>query len=429
MSHTQIPPVPEGIAARYDHATTKQLYLSKRYVDFSIINATKPVLPAFLPSGYDNPDMNSNDLSRFSGMSVAVGLSGGVDSSLALALLHEAGAKVSGLTMKIWREGAVSVVPEAGDACYGPGEEEDMEACADLCRSLGVPYQVVDLSEEYEKRILGYFKDEYRAGRTPNPCVRCNRDMKFGFMLEKARAAGADFEYFGTGHYARIMGRQGVTMLRKAVDEPKDQTYFLHRLPPAVLEKVIFPLGGITKAEARELARRYGLAMAEKPESQDFVSGGYSALFDSEEPGDIVDESGTVLGRHNGIVHYTIGQRRGLGIGGGTPLYVASLDAARNRVIVSDDASLFAGGLEGSDAVLHDPRMAGNSFRAQVRIRQNHRPAAATITVNAAQAILTFDQPQRAVAPGQSAVFYDDDGFVLGGCIIDRGTGLPGKTG
>ena len=384
-------------------------------------------MPVIHSLGYAVPDMNSNDLSRFNGTSIAVGLSGGVDSSLALALLHEAGAKVSGLTMKIWREGAVSVVPDAGDACYGPGEQEDIEACAELCRSLGVPYQVVDLSEEYEKRILGYFKDEYRAGRTPNPCVRCNRDMKFGFMLEKARAAGADFEYFGTGHYARIMARQGVTMLRKAVDEPKDQTYFLHRLPPAVLEKVIFPLGGITKVEARELARRYGLTMAEKPESQDFVSGGYSALFDSEEPGDIVDETGKVLGRHNGIVHYTIGQRRGLGIGGGMPLYVASLDAARNRVIVSDDASLFAEGLEGSDALLHDPGMKGSPFRAQVRIRQNHRPAAATITVNGNQAIVSFDQPQRAVAPGQSAVFYDDEGFVLGGCIIDQGTGLPGK--
>jgi tRNA-specific 2-thiouridylase len=223
------------------------------------------------------------------------------------------------------------------------------------------------------------------------------------------------------------MERQGTTMLRKAVDEPKDQTYFLHRLPPALLQKVIFPLGGITKIEARELARRYGLTMAEKPESQDFVSGGYSALFDSEEPGDIVDETGKILGRHDGIVHYTIGQRRGLGIGGGTPLYVAGLDAIRNRVIVSDDASLFATGLEGSDALLHDPTMAGKPFQAQVRIRQNHRPAAATITVNDNQAIVTFVQPQRAVAPGQSAVFYDDDGFVLGGCIIDRGTGLPGK--
>ena len=315
--------------------------------------------------------MNRSDLSRFSGRTIAVGLSGGVDSSLALALLREAGAKVSGLTMKIWRAGTVSVVPEAGDACYGPGEEEDIEACSELCRSLGVPYQVVDLAEEYEQRILGYFKEEYRAGRTPNPCVRCNRDMKFGFMLEKARAAGADFEYFGTGHYARIMERQGVTMLRKAVDEPKDQTYFLHRLPSAVLEKVTFPLGDITKVQARELARRHGLAMAEKPESQDFVSGGYSALFDAEEPGDIVDETGKILGRHDGIVHYTIGQRRGLGIGGGIPLYVAGLDAARNRVIVSDDASLFAAGLEGSDALLHDHRMAGSPFRAQVRIRQN----------------------------------------------------------
>ncbi|TFG80476.1 MAG: tRNA 2-thiouridine(34) synthase MnmA [Spirochaetales bacterium] len=365
--------------------------------------------------------MDEHDLSRYSGKTVAVGLSGGVDSSLAAALLHQAGALVSGITMKIFKEGAVpAIAGNLGDACYGPGEAEDIDACAGFCDSLGIPYHVIDLADEYEERILKYFRAEYRTGRTPNPCVRCNRDMKFGFMLERARSAGAEFTFFATGHYARIAERNGILHLRRAIDETKDQTYFIHRLAPETLSTIVFPLGGMTKNRVRELAQELGLAAAKKPESQDFVAGGYGSLFDDEAPGDIVDSAGNVLGRHRGIAHYTIGQRRGIGVSlGPKAMYVAALDPVKNRVVISDDASLFSGGLVGSEAFLADKRLEGSSVRAQVRIRQNHKPAPASVVVSDGRATVRFDLPQRAVAPGQSAVFYDGEGFVLGGCIID----------
>ncbi|MBU0928444.1 MAG: tRNA 2-thiouridine(34) synthase MnmA [Spirochaetes bacterium] len=363
--------------------------------------------------------MSCINLRPLAGKRVAVGLSGGVDSSTVLGLLAEAGADVFGLTMRIWRPGAVPVAG-IGDACYGPGEGEDVAAAEALCSSLGVPYVSLDLSAEYEALILGYFRREYLAGRTPNPCVRCNQDMKFGFLLERAKEAGLEFELFATGHYARIEERRGVTALRRAADESKDQSYFIHRLGPSTLASVIFPLGGSTKAEVRAEARRLGLAAADKAESQDFIAGGYGALFADQEPGDIVDEGGTVLGRHSGIVNYTIGQRRGLGISTGPePLYVCALDAGRNRVVVSRDSSLFCSAIEASDAVLHDESLRGGPFDAFVRIRQNHRPAAARVRVDGGRARVEFAEPQRAAAPGQSAVFYDADGFVLGGCVIE----------
>lgn len=374
--------------------------------------------------------MNDIDLRAFAGRRVAVGLSGGVDSSTVAALLAEAGAVVLGLTMSIWREGAAGGpaeqrgnadpdVASQSDACYGPGEKEDIEASAALCERLGAPFHAIDLSAEYEERILGYFRREYRAGRTPNPCVRCNAEMKFGFLLEKARAQGLDFDCFATGHYARIGLRGGRPILRRAVEEAKDQSYFIHRLAPELLAGLAFPLGDYSKAAVRNEARRLGLAVAEKPESQDFVSGGYASLFGDEESGDIVDEGGRVIGRHRGIVHYTIGQRRGLGVSTGPePLYVSAIDAARNRVVVSSNASLFCSAIQGVDALLHDPSLEGGPFAAFVRIRQNHRPARARVRVQGEAARIDFDEPQRAAAPGQSAVFYDDEGFVLGGCVI-----------
>ncbi len=368
--------------------------------------------------------MYSTDLSAWEGKDIAVGLSGGVDSSIAIAMLKEAGARVTGITMKIY-DGAMTSLPPGVDACYGPNEKDDIEDCEELCRRLDVPYLALDLAKEYEEKILDYFRAEYRAGRTPNPCVRCNVDMKFGFLLERARASGVRFDYFATGHYARLAMRNGILHLRTALDATKDQTYFLHRLDPKTLAAVIFPLGEVTKASVKETARALGLKAAGKPESQDFVGGDYGVLFDSAEPGDIVDEEGNVLGRHKGIVHYTIVQRRGIGMSlGPTPMYVAGLDSARNRVIVSGNEELFASGLLGNDAILHDRRLEFQDLEVSVRIRQNHRPAAAIVSVQNGRAEVRFDDPQRAVAPGQSAVFYDGDGFVLGGCVIEKGIKL-----
>lgn len=365
------------------------------------------------------------DLSAYAGKKIAVGLSGGVDSSLAAALLVEAGAAVSGVTMRIWKEGALpaanAVAPGNGvaAACYGPGEEEEVAACAELCAKLGIPYSTVDLSDEYERLVLDYVRAEYRAGRTPNPCVRCNRDLKFGFLMERAARAVGGLEYFATGHYARVEARNGIPHLRMAADLSRDQTYFMHRLRPDLLGRLVFPLGALTKPEARAMAAERGLASADKPDSQDFIAGGYATLFNEETPGDIVDAFGRVIGRHRGLAHYTIGQRRGIGVSAGPePMYVAELDAVNNRVVISSDQSLLSPGLVGREAFTVDPTLARSPFRALVRIRQNHKPAPALVSVENGRADVAFDQPQRAIAPGQSAVFYGEDSFVLGACVI-----------
>lgn len=365
---------------------------------------------------------------------IAVGLSGGVDSGVAAALLVEQGYSVIGLTMKIW-SGKIAVREGAKEACYGPGESEDVASCEELCRGLGIEYRAIDLCAEYEERVLEYFRREYLSGRTPNPCIICNSELKFGFLTERAQALGMDFDYFATGHYARIaQDGTGRSRLRAALDPAKDQSYFLYRLDPKRLSKVLFPLGELTKAEVRAAARRLGLDIAEKPESQDFIAGGdYSALFAdrSPEPGDIVDEEGRRLGRHRGLPYYTIGQRRGLGVGAAEagsgasePLYVLALDPDRNRVVVGPNRGLFAEGLVASDFRLHSGAEAsGPPSRGLAKIRQNHRGVPCSFEPDAEGGCrVSFDESQRAVAPGQSIVIYDEEGFVLGGGVIERAT-------
>jgi tRNA-specific 2-thiouridylase len=358
---------------------------------------------------------------------VAVGLSGGVDSSLAAALLVQSGYTVIGITMKIWR-GAYKIQEGLKHACYGPGEEEDIDACQRLADSLGIEYKVIDLSEEYENRVIDYFKAEYLAGRTPNPCIVCNRELKFGFLADRARLSGLEFDYFATGHYARKERQNGVTFLKRAKDVSKDQSYFLYGLDSEKLDTVLFPLGEMTKEEVRGLARQHGLDMAEKPESQDFIAGGdYAHLFEGQKPaeGDMVDTEGKVIGRHRGLPYYTIGQRRGLGVSiGPEPLYVLGLDPAKNRVIVGPNRGLFSEGLESTQFRFQDPRMAGSPLEGFAKIRQNHTPVPCRIECTSADSksgvIIEFSLPQRAVAPGQSVVIYSDDGRVIGGGIIDK---------
>ncbi len=369
---------------------------------------------------------------------VAVGLSGGVDSALAAALLVESGYKVIGLTMKIWK-GAYKIQEGLKHACFGPGEEEDIAACQAIAARLGIDYRVIDLSEEYEARVLEYFRAEYKAGRTPNPCIICNRELKFGFLVDKDHGAGIEFDYFATGHYVRKESRNGVTFLKTAVDTSKDQSYFLYGLESSRLERVLFPLGELTKDEVRKRALALDLEVAEKPESQDFVAGGdYTPLFESSkpEPGDIVDTRGKVLGRHRGLPFYTIGQRRGLGISvGPEPLYVLGVDAPKNRVIVGPNNGLFSSGLFSKDFRFQDSGMAtvAASLSGLGKIRQNHTPALCTLQ-SAARGIapadngaasgigvrVQFELAQRAVAPGQSFVLYSEDGLVLGGGVIDE---------
>ncbi|MCX7025911.1 MAG: tRNA 2-thiouridine(34) synthase MnmA [Spirochaetes bacterium] len=363
-----------------------------------------------------------------SSITVAVGLSGGVDSSLAAALLVEAGYKVVGLTMKIWR-GAYRIQEGLKHACFGPGEEEDIESCSRLASSLGIGYMVIDLSAEYEARVLDYFKAEYRAGRTPNPCIVCNQDLKFGFLIDKAHEAGLAFDYFATGHYSRKAVLDGINFVKQATDTAKDQSYFLYTLDSARLERILFPLGEMTKEDVRSLARSHGLEAADKPESQDFIAGGdYAPLFAGAEPeeGDIVDLEGKILGRHRGLPFYTIGQRRGLGISSGPdPLYVIGLDRAANRVIVGPNAGLFSEGLLCRSFRFQAPAMAASEFSALAKIRQNHRPVVCRVKPVDEGVILEFETAQRAVAPGQSAVIYSEEGLVLGGGLIDEALTSP----
>jgi tRNA-specific 2-thiouridylase len=373
---------------------------------------------------------------------IAVGLSGGVDSAVTAALLKNRGYHVFGLTMKIW-SGAVKIQEGLKHACYGPGESEDIATCQRLCAKLGIAYHVVDLCAEYESRVLEYFRGEYLAGRTPNPCIVCNRELKFGFLCDRARLSGLEFDAFATGHFARIEKVGGINYLKTASNLAKDQSYFLYGLDSARLADILFPLGDMKKEDVREIARGLGLEVADKAESQDFLAGGdYSPLFADREPspGDIVTKDGKVVGRHRGLPYYTIGQRRGIGFSLGTePLYVLALDAARNRVVVGADEGLFSDGLRSADFRFQDPAMAAGAFRAKVKIRQNHRAVDCLVTPwrspdrvgkpegeSSGGVRIEFDIAQRAVAPGQSAVLYSEDGRVLGGGIIEASEPIRG---
>ena len=251
----------------------------------------------------------------------------------------------------------------------------------------------------------------------------CNKKLKFGFLLEKAEGAGIRFEAFATGHYASIVETGGRYLLKKALDRSKDQTYFLYTLTPEDLSRTLFPLGGLTKDQVREMARSMGLETAEDPESQDFIAGGdYAALFTQDEmrEGDIVDEKGGFLGKHRGIVHYTIGQRRGLGIAACQPLYVVKIDAETNRIMVGDRERSFSEGLIAADLNLFTLGKLDRPHKVDAKIRLNHRAAAATVfPLEGGKVKVLFEEPQMSVSPGQSVVFYTGD-MVFGGGIIEQ---------
>ena len=352
-------------------------------------------------------------------LKVAVGLSGGVDSSVAAALLCQQDYEVYGITMEIY-DGSVQLDESAKHACYGPGEKEDVESAAAICEKLKIPFQAIDLRQEYKKHVIDYFRNEYLEGKTPNPCVVCNQKLKFGFLLEKARQAGCDFDYFATGHYARIVKSGNRFLLKRATDRLKDQTYFLYGLMPQQLARSLFPVGDHTKQQVREMARALGLQTADREESQDFIDGGdYSILFSEDEinAGEIVDENGRVLGEHRGIIHYTIGQRRGLGIASHQPLYVSRIDAANNRIVVSPHEHR-SKGLVATDLNLIAVDRIERPLDVKVKIRLRHKETAATVYPAVGdQTRILFEKPQMSVTPGQSAVIYAED-TVLGGGII-----------
>jgi tRNA-uridine 2-sulfurtransferase len=355
-------------------------------------------------------------------MKIAIGLSGGVDSSVAAWLLKEQGHEVMGLTMKIWDNSFKS--SNTKNACFGPDEEKDIEEAAALCKRLDLPYHVVDLSREYVRDIIGYVRDEYMSGRTPNPCIKCNQQMKFSFLIERARESGLKFEKFATGHYANVEydEARGRFLLKRGVDEKKDQSYFLSLLGQDQLSNILFPLGHYRKPEVKEIAKKMGFPAYEKKESQDFFSGDYEELLDLTglpDQGDIVDLDGKVLGRHKGFCHYTIGQRRGLGVSHSEPLYVVGIDKDRNRVIVGTDELLLKRRILVSNVNWIASASAPVPFECTAKIRYAHKPARALVTpLEGNTARIEFSEPQRAIAPGQFAVCYEGD-IVSGGGIIE----------
>jgi len=351
-------------------------------------------------------------------MTVAVGLSGGVDSSVAAILLKERGYDVVGITMKLWR-GAYK--GGARDACFGAGEAEDIASAEKFAKAAGIEYRVFDCSGEYERRIVAYFRETYLSGRTPNPCVRCNAVMKFGLLPRLAAESGLKFDRFATGHYARLGERGGRVALLRAKDEAKDQSYFLYRLSQEQLARQIFPLGELTKREVRDIARAHSLPAAEKPDSQDFYSGDVNELIGAPpREGEIVDSSGRVLAKHDGFWRFTVGQRKGLGIGGGgVPYYVTEINACRNRVVVGTAEETLKRGLSVVDVnwVSYAPTDAEIPCFAKVRSAGRLVPA---VLRNGCDC--EFAEPVAGVAPGQSAVFYDASGAVVCGGVIDRAT-------
>ena len=367
---------------------------------------------------------------------IMVAMSGGVDSSLAAALLHEAGHDVTGVTMHLW-EGDDERLKES--LCCS---QEMTESARRVCAQLDIPYYVFNYQREFRKYVIEYFLKEYTGGYTPNPCLECNREIKFRALLARAQALG--FDYVATGHYARIrrndergrmndeaapsasssfIAHRSSFELLRAVDADKDQSYMLHMLQHHDLARLLFPIGEYAKPQVRAMAAERSLASAERPESQDicFVPGGdYRNLLIEERPaslrpGPIVDQQGREVGRHEGLPLYTIGQRKGLGVAAGQPLYVTRLDIARNAVVVGPSAALERVTLEASGVTFVGGGWPAAPFECLAQIRSHAEPVAARVTPGEQGSIrVAFARPQRAVTPGQAVVLYDGE-VVLGG--------------
>jgi tRNA-specific 2-thiouridylase len=348
---------------------------------------------------------------------VVVGLSGGIDSSFALYLLKEIGFKVIGVSMKIWDGSDVSSSKKKG-GCFGPKEEEEIKDAEKVCRILDVPFYVFDLSKEYKRDVLDYVKKEYTAGRTPNPCVLCNRKIKFGLLLKFVAKSGISFDFFATGHYARIEKIKESYFLKKGIDEKKDQSYFLWKLQKEQIKNILFPLGNWKKEDVKKEAKKLKFPALDKPESQDFFEGDLEFLIPKTKKGPIKDLKGNILGEHKGISHYTIGQRRGLGISFSEPLYVVKIDPKENTIFVGTKKDCFQKKFSVFDlnwVSIDEPKEEIECF---VKVRYKHNPAKAKVNVENGKAIVEFEEPQLSITPGQSTVFYDGD-VLLGGGIID----------
>ena len=363
---------------------------------------------------------------------IAVAMSGGVDSSTVAAMLRAEGHNLIGLTMQLWNQRRLAGhegMPEqvTGRCC----SLDDVYDARRVAQQIGIPYYVVNHEDRFERDVVRPFVEEYLSGRTPIPCSLCNNHLKFDQLLIVAQQIGA--ERVATGHYARVAydGSRQRWLLRRPADRSKDQTYFLFGLTQDQLSRTLFPLGDMTKPEVRELARKQGLALAEKPDSQEicFVPGGdYKRFIDAylaeqgeslpDTAGELVTTNGEVVGEHTGIHNFTVGQRKGLGVATGSPLYVIQISGANKQVIVGSDEHLYTRTLRTRRVNLISVDDLREPMRVVVKIRHRHEPAAATIEpADNGEILVTFDEPQRAVTPGQAAVFYDGDIVVGGGWI------------
>lgn len=367
-------------------------------------------------------------------MKILVGMSGGVDSSVTAMLLKEQGHEVIGAIMSIWGEGGIykeiqdkiNKLPQKKQgthgACFGPEEKEDIEAARKIANEIGIDFHVFDCAKQYEEIVLNNFKTEYLSGRTPNPCIWCNSLIKFDVLPHLAKLNGINFDKFATGHYARIeQDESGRYLIKRGTNTKKDQSYFLYRLSQEQLSKIMLPLGTYTKDEIRDIAKSYGLKVADKPDSQDFYEGDYNELLGvKSKKGNIVDKDGKILGTHDGIWNYTIGQRKGLGISAAEPLYVLELKKDTNEVVVGYRDKTLNNKLIAvkTNWVAFDKL--DKEIKCQAKIRSTQQPQDAIIRpVSDSEVEIEFIEMQKSIAPGQSAVVYDGE-ILLGGGIIDR---------
>lgn len=348
-----------------------------------------------------------------------IAMSGGVDSSLAAKLMIERGFECIGCTMKLYHNEDIGI--EQTRTCCSLDDVEDARS---VSYKLGMPYYVFNFTEDFREKVIGKFVQSYESGTTPNPCIDCNRYMKFDKLYERAKILGCD--YIATGHYARIEKHDGKFVLKKAIDETKDQSYVLYSLTQEQLAHTMFPLGNMRKTEVRRLAEQSGFVNAEKPDSQDicFVpNGDYAAFLEqytgkTYPHGDFVGTDGTVLGQHKGTIRYTVGQRKGLGLSLPEPMYVQSIDTTNNQVILCRNEELYTTEAIAEDFNWISGEKPHSEIRCKVKVRYRHPEQWAVVIPKDNQTVhIIFDEPQRAITPGQAAVLYDED-IVLGGGTI-----------
>lgn len=353
-------------------------------------------------------------------MKILVGMSGGVDSSVAALILKEAGHEVIGATMTIWDE-SETFKKLTSKGCFS-SHEEDIAQAKSICQNLDIPHIVVNCTEEFKKIVLQNFRSEYLSGRTPNPCVVCNQKIKFSVLPEVAKKRGIIFDKFATGHYARLQQNHqtGMYQILRGADYKKDQSYFLYRLNQEQLSQIILPLGDMEKSQIRELAQKAGLEVSDKPDSQDFYSGDLNDILQfAPKQGNFINKNGKILGHHQGYWKYTIGQRRGLGISADRPLYVTNIDKEKNEITLGYAEDCIQSSLIASDFVWHIP-LPSENLHCQARIRSSQQPCDVIVNISENNNVkVTFLSPQSAITSGQSVVLNDGD-TILGGGIIEN---------